>query len=262
MSFIQKAPFEKYRDEFCEFSKTMVPSERCPLNTEMLALWTMIRETKPELFVESGAYKAYSARYICEALSKNEIPCEFMTIGFDLDGCLAVARKNLIKYPFAQVVNADSRIFVSKIANPQRRAAFFIDGPKGPNMYPLFKELLKRFSQVSFVAVHDCNIENGSNNQFITRNFFEPQFAVEIVDNEFQEHFKELDAPLVGIEAMQGWVPYQHQGVRGPSYGTQTAFVQGWQGAISTSRHTIPRWWRTVLRPALGGTIRSALKRA
>ncbi|RLC81225.1 MAG: hypothetical protein DRJ03_08275 [Chloroflexi bacterium] len=93
---------DEYLDEFEDFVGTVTWSDRNPFNTEMFFLWSMIRSTKPKLFVESGTFKGYSANLICEALERNGNGAEFITIGFNFQNCL----------PFAGLLDFVGRIFV------------------------------------------------------------------------------------------------------------------------------------------------------
>ena len=100
---------DEYLDEFEDFVGTVTWSDRNPFNTEMFFLWSMIRSTKPKLFVESGTFKGYSANLICEALERNGNGAEFITIGFNFQNCLPFARRRLEGYRFARVIEGDSR---------------------------------------------------------------------------------------------------------------------------------------------------------
>ena len=91
---------EQYLAEFSDFLSTVEWSDRSPLNTEMFFLWSMIRATKPELFIESGTFRGYSANFICEALKRNNNGAKFITFGFNLEHCLPSARERLKQYTY------------------------------------------------------------------------------------------------------------------------------------------------------------------
>lgn len=216
---------DEYLQEFEEFLPSVQYTERNPLNTEMFYLWCMIRSQKPELYIESGTYQGYSATFACEALSRNNNDAEFITVGFDLDDCLRHARARLDKYPFAQVIEADSREFIKARASEQKRTAFFIDGPKGRNMFPLFKIIRERFEHFAFIAIHDCEREGTSHNRFRVRQFYGLDYPLLFCGTDFQTAYREMDVPLIGRSEMVDWKPFFFNGQDRESYGTETAYV-------------------------------------
>ena len=88
---------QDYLQEFKEFSSQVEASGRNPLNSEMFFLWCMIRTTRPQLVIESGTFRGYSASFICEALRQNDNQAEFVTFGYNLENCLPYARQRLAK---------------------------------------------------------------------------------------------------------------------------------------------------------------------
>lgn len=224
----------EYLDEFADFLKTVVWSDRSPLNTEMLFLWSMIRSTKPQLFIESGTFKGYSADFICEALTHNHNDAEFTTYGFNLEDCIPFARERLARHPFARVIEGDSRVMLRDRPRETRATAFFIDGPKGKNLPPLLFNILARFPNVLFIAIHDCQRESGSRNREYLEGFFGWEFPVMYCDADFQDKFRYLDEPLVGKSQLVDWKPYHWNGARQASYGTETGYVLPVLGRIGT----------------------------
>ena len=150
---------QDYLDEFRSFCAGVAETGRNPLNTEMFFLWSIIRTYRPELLIESGTFRGYSAVFICEALRRNANGAEFVTFGYNLENCLPYARQRLAEYPFARVIEQDSRTGIRQFDGEMRAAAFFIDGPKGRNMPALFGGILRTFKQIHFLAVHDCQPE-------------------------------------------------------------------------------------------------------
>ncbi len=216
---------EKYLSEFRDFIKTVTWSDRNPLNTEMFFLWSMIRTTKPQLFIESGTFKGYSANIICEALKYNDNDAKFITFGFNLENCLPFARKRLEKYSFAQVIEGDSRKLLLLEDQSDESVAFFIDGPKGRNMPPLLFTIVQNFSNIQFIAVHDCQKESSSGNRAIIKSFFAGEYTVTFCDSEFQDTFSYLDESLIGKSALVDWKPYYWNGIKQDSYGTETGYI-------------------------------------
>lgn len=214
-----------YEEEFAAFLPTVAVSDRCPLNTEMFFLWCMIRTSKPTLFIESGAYRGYSAAFICEALKRNNNGAEFITYGYDSQGCLRDARQRLSRYRFAQVIEGDSRKHLSCWATETRPTAFFVDGPKGRNMPPLFYTIDKQFGNKVFLAVHDCEPESGSGNRWYLETFWSPAYPIIYCDSTFQTSCSSFDEALAGEPESSHWKPYHLHGKRRVSYGTETGFV-------------------------------------
>lgn len=225
---------DEYLDEFENFYREVEWSDRNPLNTEMLFLWSMIRSLKPKLFIESGAFKGYSANFICEALARNDNDAEFVTYGFNLDNCIPFAQERLAKYPFARVVEGDSREAIRAFSGENRPTAFFIDGPKGRNLPPLLLTLKAQFSDVLFMAVHDCEKESGSRNRDVVQKFFGREYPIMFCDAAFQEQFAYLDKPLIGKSELVDWKPFYWNGVKRDSYGTETGYVLPVLGPIGT----------------------------
>lgn len=225
---------DEYLGEFTDFMRTVVWSDRNPLNTEMLFLWSMIRSTKPKVFIESGTFRGYSANFICGALKRNDNDAEFITYGFNLENCLPFARKRLEKYPFARVVKGDSRELLKAWPRETRPTAFFIDGPKGKNMPSLFFGILARFSNVQFIAVHDSQKESGSRNRYYLDKFFGREYPIMYCDANFQDKFSCLDDPLIGKSELVDWKPYHWNGMKQASYGTETGYVLPVLGKVDT----------------------------
>ncbi len=215
----------QYLREFEDFLDSVTYTERNPLNTELFFLWSMIRSTKPKLFIESGTFRGYSANFICEALARNANNVEFVSFGFNLDNCISYASQRLAKYEFARVVEGDARELITGFASESRPTAFFIDGPKGRNIPPLLFNILKLFANIIFIAVHDCEEESGSGNRWYVSNFFGNQYDYILCDSSFQERLSFLDQDLINRPEMHYWKPYFISGKPQDSYGTQTCFV-------------------------------------
>ncbi len=231
----------KYLVEFTDFLDRVAYSERNPLNTEMYFLWSMIRSTQPELFIESGTYKGYSANFICEALKRNGGEVEFVTMGYNLENCLPYSSHRLEPYPFARVEEGDSRVLIKTLwKNEPRSAGFFIDGPKGRNMPPLLFSILRRFRNIEFIAVHDCEKESGSGNRWYIEKFFGKEYPIMYCDSSFQDRFAHLDKTLIGKSETSKWRPYYLNGKRRASYGTETGFILPNLGKLQPFQALIP----------------------
>lgn len=243
---------DDYLDEFRAFLPSVEFSERNPLNTEMFFLWCMIRAQRPQLFIESGTFRGYSATFACEALARNDDGAEFVTIGFNLENCLPFARERLARYPFARVVEADSRQLLAEWPPEQRRTAFFVDGPKGRNMLPLFDVLERRFTKVSFIAVHDCERESTSRNRRRVRQFYGLEHPILYCDSAFQVPLQDMDTPLIGRSELADWRPFHFKGADRKSYGSETAYIL--RGVSKPA--SLPRAVRRAYRRVVCGWLR------
>jgi predicted O-methyltransferase YrrM len=244
---------DEYLAEFKAFLPSVAFSDRNPLNTEMFFLWCMIRTQRPALFIESGTFRGYSASFICEALARNDDGAEFITIGFNLDDCLPYARERLAHYPFAQVVEADSREYLAARGHEQRHTAFFIDGPKGCNMFPLFKVIERHFNDVAFIAVHDCERESTSYNRKRVRQFFGLDHPILFCDTTFQTRYQDMDEPLIGRSELADWRPFHFKGAPRESYGSETAYVLRGRELTRPWPQPIRRGFRTLVCDVLRG---------
>lgn len=194
----------------------------------------MIRATRPELFIESGTFRGYSANFICEALKRNDNGAVFVTYGFNLENCLPFARVRLQRYPFATVVEGDSRKALRSWQKETRSTAFFVDGPKGRNIPPLFLAISQNFRNTRFIAVHDCQKESGSRNRMYVSSFFGGEYSIMFCDSRFQEKLSFLDEPLIGKSHLVDWMPYHWNGAKQDSYGTETGYVLPVLGTTGT----------------------------
>lgn len=233
-----------FENEFNEFLPSVEFSDRNPLNTEMFFMWCMIRTFRPKLFIESGTYQGYSGTFICEALKRNDDGARFVTIGFDLDGCMSRARSRLGVYDHAQVIEGDSRIEIESIGSPEDGVAFFIDGPKGRNLPPLLASIERRFRNTIFLAVHDCEKEH-SPNRALVEAYYRSVYPLYYCDGNFQDAYAEMDEPLVGRSELVDWKPYHWNGERRKSYGTETAYVMPSRGHVGTG---MSRAWAKARR--------------
>ena len=141
------------------------------------------------------------------------------------------------------MVEADSREYVANLPRDDRSVAFFIDGPKGKNMPPLFAAIQERFSNVLFIAVHDCERESGSRNRKRVEQYFAPEFPIMYCDGAFQLPYAQLDRCLIGKSELTSWRPFHCNGMKRESYGTETAYILG---LYPYQRPRIPR---PLLRP-------------
>ncbi len=224
---------EAFEQEFNDFLPQVEFSERNPLNTEMFFMWCMIRTFRPNLFIESGTYRGYSGTFICEALKRNDSDAKFVTIGFDLEDCMQHARHRLGPYDHATIIQGDSREVIETVGAPDTPVAFFIDGPKGRNLPALLSRIEKRFQNIVFIAIHDCE-KDVSPNRKIVEGYYRNLYPLCYCDEVFQQRYAELDKSLIGRSELVDWKPFHWNGQRRKSYGTETAYAIPSNGPIGS----------------------------
>ena len=246
--------------EFYAFAQNVKWTGRNPLNTELFFLWSIIQKLQPLVFFESGTFKGYSSEFICEALSRYNSSVEFMTFDINMFDSVNYAKSRLKRFKFADVCEGDSRAALKKLKNEDRPTAFFVDGPKGQNMIPLFMLLLRQFENISFIAVHDCHIGNW--NRRYLRDFFSFEYPLIFTDSKFQEKYAFLDEPLIGRSSDSPWRPYFFQGREQQSYGTETGYVIPSVGRLPDAPPRLICWWYRHLRFHLWFHFKMMLKAA
>lgn len=197
-----------YLEQFEDILSSIRYTPRNPLNTEMFFLWCMIQTFKPELFIESGSFKGYSANFICEGLKQTTQKVQFVTYGSNIENCIPFAMDRLSAYEFAKVIEGNSSRLIRGFAGEHRFTGFFIDGPKGKNLPRLLFSILVLFENIAFITVHDCEQESGSNNRWFVEQFRRLGFSLLFCGTDFQEEFSYLDTLLIGKEDMNNWRPY------------------------------------------------------
>ena len=214
-----------FLEQFTDVMKTVKFTPRNPLNTEMFFLWCMIQSFEPKLFIESGTYRGYSANYICEGLDQTEEDVQFISYGYNLEGCIPFAIERLTHYNFATVIEGNSIKKIRVFNGEKRKTAFFIDGPKGKNLPDLLFLIIEYFRDIAFIAVHDCERDSSSNNRWYVEELSRLGFSLLFCGKEFQEEYSYLDVPLIDNEDMGHWRPYIRFGRPTSSYGTETGYL-------------------------------------
>lgn len=145
-------------------------SDRSASPVEMVYLGKMIQHFKPDLFIESGSDIGYSGERICAALAKSVDTPLFYTVEPD-PARAHYTRTRLERFEFATAITGASAKWLKTW--PRRvnaRVAFFIDGPKGVKMIPLFASIMRRFTNIQFIAIHDC-YEGGAQREVVLKFF-------------------------------------------------------------------------------------------
>ena len=161
----------------------MVEKERSersisPIEGVYLARW--IEHFKPRLFIESGSDIGFSGECICEALAEYVQDPTFYTVEIDPDRARH-ARERLARFSFATVVTGRSdawlKTWPKRVNAP---TAFFLDGPKGRGMLPVFRQIMRRFVNIQFIAVHDCYC--GGTQRQVVRDYFAHEYMTVFTD--------------------------------------------------------------------------------
>ena len=221
----------------------------------------MIRATKPKQFIESGTFKGYSAQFICEALKANDNEATFSTYGFDLENCLEVAKERLRSYSFAHVFEGDSRTLMNRSPKSPLSTAFFIDGPKGRNLPLLLFRIIRYFSNICFIAVHDCQTESGSGNRDVLLRFFDAEYPIMFCNTSFQEKVSKLDVPMIGQSNLVDWRPFHVNRKKQHSYGTETGYVLPMLGRKRCTVNLLPFYVRRYIRFYIYRRLRDQTRR-
>lgn len=150
-------------------SKKRSPRSAMPAEMAGLARW--IEHFRPALFIESGTDLGYSGECICEALETYVFEPEFFTVEIDPERARQAVDR-LSRFAFATVVPGATAewLAASWARSVDTPVAFFIDGPKASQMAPVFHEILRRFTCIRFIAIHDCAC--GSTQREVVQKFF------------------------------------------------------------------------------------------
>lgn len=150
-------------------------SPRSAVPAEMAGLTRWIEHFRPRLFIESGADLGYSGECICEALDRYVYEPEFYTLEIDPDRA-EYTRQRLERFSFARVITGDTGSWL-RTWDPgfDEPVAFFIDGPKSVKMVPVFREILRRFTDIRFIAIHDCVC--GSTQRKVVQEYFGHEYV-------------------------------------------------------------------------------------
>jgi len=145
-------------------------SDRSASPIEMVYLAKWIAHYQPALFIESGSDIGYSAECICEALDKHVEKPLFYTVEPD-PARAHYTRTRLERFPFAtSITDKSDRWLKTWPRRVNAPVAFFIDGPKGVKMLPVFCDIMRRFTNIQFIAIHDC-YEGGQQREVVIQFF-------------------------------------------------------------------------------------------
>jgi len=214
---------ELYEQEFWEMAQGLQFTDRNPLNTEMFFLWCLVKSSPIINLYESGTFQGYSAEILAKAIATK--PINFTTIGLSLDDSYDFARNRLKGFSNVSVVEGNSVEWVKQQEKSNDRCGWWIDGPKGKNMLPLFDAIGEKYESVEWIAVHDAEPEDWSGNRKRTINYFSDTVPISFTEESFQKKYSYMDKPLIGKSSIEPWYPHKQRGLEDTSYGTQTIIV-------------------------------------
>ncbi len=158
--------------------------------SEMLSIYSIIKEYKIEYIIESGRARGQSTEILCK-IAKN-IDIKVLSIEFDKDSPDVNICEERLKYyrDFLSLQFGDSNLIISSFRKPGINTMVLIDGPKGLNAMKLAVKCF-RFDEVKFVAIHDSHREASNLRPIIEKCF--PSFHCTTDDYEFVDQFSYLD---------------------------------------------------------------------
>lgn len=126
------------------------------INTSLVVLYSLIREIKPRIFIESGSKYGYSSNIIAEAIKKNNTKSKFYCLSIFNNDEKKYFKNKMDKYNFVEIIEGKSEENISKILEKNRNEKFaiLIDGPKGRSTGwdILNKTILKYNKNIQFLA--------------------------------------------------------------------------------------------------------------
>lgn len=154
--------FLKYKEEFLDKIKHLIPSY--PGNSlffsEGLFIYSLSKEFKIDLLIESGVFRGGSTRIWANSLPNINIECIDI---LESERHISIVN-NVIKElssPYINFTIGDSNKILPNIIknNPQKTIGVFVDGPKDKEGLELCKEALK-YNNVKFATLHDFSMLN------------------------------------------------------------------------------------------------------
>lgn len=128
------------------------------LNSEMLAVLTLINDLDIDLLIESGRARGQSTYILAKYLQQSKVEIHSIELTRDSDALFAEQR--LASFENVNLHYGDSHHLISQIlkSHPNKKVALLIDGPKGRNAFRLLSETLTETEQVVVGFIHDLNL--------------------------------------------------------------------------------------------------------
>ncbi len=187
------------------------------LNSEMLAVISMLHELDIDLVVESGRYLGQSTKVLAQAMQGSK--CVIHSTELKRDEIAAQAEQRLAHFDNIQLHYGDAADVIPKIVaqHPDQRIAILLDGPKGRPAFELLNRAIAENANVIIGFIHDLRDSYPgmlNPNRVDVHEWFERIFFTD--DEEYVTKFKHFDdaCHIPGF-----WEPHYISWRRAGSYG-------------------------------------------
>lgn len=154
--FLSFGKLEKYENEFGEIAKKTHYAPGGIIFSEAFLLYSLVRATNPQIFIESGTMNATSSFFIAEALKKNASHAKMFCLSLFENNEYETASQKLKPYDFVEIKVGESQVLIDNIIHQYAHnpIAFFIDGPKArsPAWNILMEKIATNFKNILFLC--------------------------------------------------------------------------------------------------------------
>jgi len=179
-----------FRTTVNEFVKSgvydLTIAENSVLFSEAFAFMSFCRLYDVDLILESGVYRGFSSE-VWSLFAKDVVAIDL----FPAPEIFEVAKQRLKHRTNVRIIQGNGKVVLPQVldaAGPERRAAVFIDGPKGELAIRL-ASTLRKHPKVAFVAMHDMAPYRSALREEFGAYFFSDEAW-------FQKAYGHLDAPF------------------------------------------------------------------
>lgn len=203
--------------------------ERGILNSEMLAVCSVIQDLDIDMVIESGRYKGQSTEILVKYFSDTKT--KIVSIEINRDKNAKYTEDRLKHYSNLKLMYGDANDVISKVLAKHRgeRMAILFDGPKGEEAIRIFKKVICDFPEVIAGFFHDMRkpTEKMPNlGRTIMENSFDRFFFTD--DNKYVRTFGYLDQSCLlkdNTITEHSWRPWMKGNDKIGSYGPTLAVV-------------------------------------
>ncbi len=154
--FLSFPKLEQYESEFKEVASRTSYAPGGIIFSEAFLLYSMVRSSKPEVFIESGTMNAVSSYFTASALKKNQNSAKMFCLSLFENDEYKIASEKLKPYDFVTLEVGGSQELIDKLM-PQyahSKVAFLIDGPKARSASwdILTKKIATHFTNILFIC--------------------------------------------------------------------------------------------------------------
>lgn len=222
----------KQTDKFHQILSECAPfSVKGILHSEMLLFCSLIDYFKCQYVIESGRARGQSTEIIARFIQNKNIQFDSIERNqYSEDYLMALER---LQFLSVNLLDGDStKLIPNKLYSSYRSTAVLIDGPKGRKAWRLARKILRQFTKVKFVAIHDMHrsrnknlLEKIDNSEFESYSSEYMDFInmFSSLDKECWKINREYNDPEIGIRkdlGRDGWVaPYERVSGEVISYG-------------------------------------------